>query len=340
MKNWIDENDSRDNIVISSRLRLARNFKDLPFPDKLSQVQAKEIIKQAEDSFYKDNDNGEKFKSIHLWESKENSNVEYLEKRLISKKLLLNSTKAAFIIDKDQTISIMINEEDHLRIQCISSGLNLEEAYKLANEIDDHIESNADYAFHEKLGYLTACPTNLGTGLRASVMIHLPGLTMTNEMSGVLNALTQVGMTIRGMYGEGSNASCNLYQISNQVTLGISDNDILSNLNAVTEQIVNQENLSREQLMKKYNYELKDKIHRSLAILRSAVVLSEKEALKLLSSLRMGVEMGIIKDINISTLNLLLVSINKVIIQKLYDEKLSDKLINVKRAQFISEKLK
>lgn len=186
---------------------------------------------------------------------------------MISKELIKNKEGSAFILGENDTVSIMINEEDHIRLQCISAGLNLRESYALASRIDDLIEESVEYAFDEKIGYITACPTNLGTGLRCSAMIHLPALTMNNEMNGILKALTQVGMTIRGLYGEGSKALGNIYQISNQITLGLSEEDIISNLEAVVNEIIGQEIATRNRLYSTYRYELEDKIYRSLGIL-------------------------------------------------------------------------
>ncbi|MDP4146242.1 MAG: protein arginine kinase [Bacillota bacterium] len=340
MQNWINNKDDSDNIVLSSRIRLARSLREIPFPNRLSDEQGLQVVKSVEDAFYTNEETKNKFSSKYLWLSSESENSSFLEKHLISSNLINNHKKAAFILDKDETISIMINEEDHVRLQCINAGFNLDETYSIANNIDDVLESNLEFAFDERFGYLTACPTNLGTGLRASVMIHLPALSMNNQMSQVLNALTQVGMTIRGLYGEGSTALSNLYQISNQITLGISELDILSNLQAVVSQVINQENLSRAQLMKNYKYELQDKIYRSLGILKTAVILPYKECLKLLSNVRMGVEMGIIKEIDKSILNSLIVNSKSIAIEKYYENNMSDKHIDVKRAEFVREKLK
>jgi protein arginine kinase len=283
------------------------------------------------------NDN---FKSVHLWREDNNSNLSFVEKHLVSNKLIENNSKSAFIVNNEQTASIMINEEDHIRLQCISAGFSLEDILDYSNKIDDLIEEKIDYAFDEKLGYLTACPTNLGTGLRASVMIHLPVITMNNEINGILNALTQVGMTIRGLYGEGSGAYSNIYQISNQVTLGISEKDIVANLTAVVRQLINQENISREQATGTYKYELQDKIFRSLGILKTARIIDSKECLKLLSNVRMGVEMGIIDNISKKVLNYLLVNTQPATLGKLFDNKLGAKELNIKRAEYIREKLK
>lgn len=335
MQNWLDCNDKIDSLVISSRVRLARNIEDEPFPDRTSEEKARNLVSTIENSLFSSEHIKDEYKSIHLWDNDRISNIPYFEKHLISKKLIENSNKAAFIINKEETVSVMINEEDHIRLQCISGGFELEEILNYCDKLDDLIEENINYAFDERLGYLTACPTNLGTGLRASVMIHLPAITMDNEMNRVLNALTQVGMTVRGLYGEGSGAYSNLYQISNQTTLGISEMDILSNLNAVVNQLINQENLSREQLIKNYKYELEDKIYRAVGILKSAVIMDAKECLKLLSNVRLGVEMGIIKDIDKKILNQLLVNTQPATLRKQFDKKLNEKELNIKRAEYI-----
>lgn len=340
MQNWLKCDDNPDNLVISSRIRLARNIKNEPFPDSLNENKARELVGKVEDAFFKTSHMQDEFKSIHLWDYDKTYNRSFIEKHLVSNKLIDNKNKSAFIVNKDETVSIMINEEDHIRLQCISSGFNLEEILDYSNKFDDLLEEKIEYAFDEKLGYLTACPTNVGTGLRASVMMHLPALTMNNQINGVLNALTQVGMTIRGLYGEGSGAYSNLYQISNQITLGISEEDILSNLKAVVNQLVNQEKLSRDQAKKKYNYELEDKIFRSLGILKSARVIDSKECLKLLSNIRMGIEMGIINNINKNVLNDLLVNTQSATLSIIYDNKLTGRDLDIKRADYIREKLK
>jgi len=340
MENWLEYEGETESLVISSRVRLARNIKDEPFPNRLSEETARKIVGNVENAFFSGPGIKDEFKSVHLWKEDNNSNLSFVEKHLVSNKLIENNSKSAFIVNNEQTASIMINEEDHIRLQCISAGFNLEDILDYANKIDDLIEEKIDYAFDEKLGYLTACPTNIGTGLRASVMIHLPAITMNNGINGILNALTQVGMTIRGLYGEGSGAYSNLYQISNQVTLGISEKDIVANLTAVVKQLINQENLSRQQATGTYKYELQDKIFRSLGILKTARVIDSRECLKLLSNVRMGVEMGIINNISKKVLNYLLVNTQPATLAKLFDDKLSVKELNIKRAEYIREKLK
>jgi protein arginine kinase len=310
MKNWIEyESKEREkSIILSSRIRLARNLNGTPFPHKLNTNDGRNVINEIESKVDFSNELGNNFSKIHLWENNELGISSYLEKHLISSNLIKNEDKAALILSDDEIVSIMLNEEDHIRLQCISGGLNLKEIYDKANNIDDLIERKLDIAFDERLGYLTACPTNLGTALRGSVMMHLPALTMNDEITGMFKALTQVGMTIRGLYGEGSKALGNIYQISNQITLGITEDEILNNIEVVVKEFLEHELNTREQFIKNYKYELEDKIFRALGILQNCIVLSSKECLELLSYLRMGVELNLIKDISIPTLNKLLVS--------------------------------
>lgn len=339
MKNWTKSEVNDNSMVLSSRIRLARNLKNIPFPDRLTEEKGREVIKKIEEAFYTSMESEEKYRSIYLWETGGLLNKSFLERHLISKKLINNFKKSAFILNDSETVSIMLNEEDHIRLQCITGGLDLKSAYEKANYLDDIIEDKLDLSFSENLGYLTACPTNIGTGLRASVMIHLPALSINNEINGIFNAISQLGMTIRGLYGEGSKAEGHLYQLSNQVTLGLTEDEIINNLNAVVSQIINQENATREQMITKYKYEIEDKIYRSLGILKSAVILNSKECLDLLSNVRLGVEMGIIKNIDMVTLNSLLVETNPATLEWNSRVKLSGRERDLKRAELVKKKI-
>lgn len=340
MENWISVNKASEDIVLSSRIRLARNLKGIPFPNKLTIDSARDVVQKVEDAIFKIPNLKDNLKSNHLWENDDATNMMYLERHLISKGLIKHSKASGFIVDKDETISIMINEEDHLRLQTITSGLNFKDVFKYINELDDLLEENLDYAFDEKLGYITACPTNLGTGLRASVMIHLPALTANKNIVKVLNVITQLGMTIRGLYGEGSRAYGNLYQISNQITLGRSEEQIITNLEGIVKQIIEQEKLSRERMKTKYKYEVEDKIFRSLGILKSARKLTAREVLNLLSNVRLGVEEGIINNIDKSILNNLLINTQSASIRKFLKKNPTDIEEKVERAKIVKEELK
>ncbi|KGM93897.1 protein arginine kinase [Clostridium botulinum] len=340
MQNWINAKNENSDIVLSSRIRLARNLKKVPFPNKLTVDDAKDIVNKVEEAFYEFPYSKEEFQSIYLWENQKALNEVYLEKHLISKGLIKHAKASAFIVDKSETTSIMINEEDHLRLQTITGGLGFKEAFEYINKIDDFLEGKLDYAFDEKLGYITSCPTNIGTGLRASVMIHLPILTLNKEIVRILNGITQVGMTIRGLYGEGSRAYGNLYQISNQITLGRTEDQILNNLEGIVNQVIEQEHLAREMMLNKHKYELEDKIFRSLGVLKAATILTTREVLGLISNVRLGVEMGIVKDIDKSILNNLLVNIQPSTIEYLAEKELVDIEERAKRAKIVKEALK
>jgi protein arginine kinase len=322
MQNWI--NTENNNIVLSSRIRLARNLKGVSFPNKLKEEEGKDVVEKVEEAFYTNISAEKKYVTYYLWHNSDLINKSFLEKHLISNSLLKNKAKAAFIMDELETMSIMINEEDHIRLQSITSGLNLEEAYRYINDIDDLLEQTLDYAFSEQIGYITSCPTNLGTGMRASVMIHLPALAITNQMADIISGLNQVGITTRGLYGEGSKFFGNLYQISNQITLGLNEKEIVSKLTDVINEIINREMVCREKLIRSNQNKLKDKVFRAIGILKSAVLLKDDECLNMLSDVRMGVEMGIINDISIVKLNRLSIATQSAIM-KLNNETIKDK---------------
>ncbi|OPJ61044.1 protein arginine kinase [Clostridium oryzae] len=337
MDNWQEYDNAPEDLVLSSRIRLARNINGIPFPNKLDVASGKEVVNNIEKAFYTSDEMRENYKSIYLWNNDSLQNSKYFEQHLISPDLINHKDAAAFILNKDETISIMLNEEDHIRLQAITGGLNLPECYKMANKLDDKLDENLDFAFDEKLGYITACPTNLGTGMRASAMVHLPALTMNNQMNEILKVLTQVGMTIRGLYGEGTKAQGNLYQISNQITLGYTEEDIITNLEVVVRQVINQEQATRESLIKAYKYDIEDKIYRSIGILKNAVLLNSTECLDLLSNVRMGVELGIIKDVKKGTLNSLIIDTQPSTLQSKLNTKLNEKERDINRARIVKE---
>lgn len=341
MGNWINSKGPDSDIVLSSRIRLARNIKGYPFPHIMSGEDAKKVINELAGSILEKNAVLAKdFKLLELARVAPLDRLTMVEAHLISPALLDNYEKAAVLINKDSTVSIMINEEDHLRLQVIYPGLQLKDAFEYASRIDDVIEESVDYAYDQKMGYLTVCPTNIGTGIRASVMVHLPALSMAGSISGVLNAVTQVGLTIRGMYGEGSNVQGNIYQISNQVTIGLSEEEIISNLNAVTKQIIDMEKSAREGLLKANRIQLEDNAWRSLGILKNARVLTSSECLNLISNVRLGIELGIINGMDSIVLNELMINTQPATLTKREKEELSPELRDVCRAKYVREKLK
>lgn len=310
------EQVDKKNIILTSRVRLARNLANMPYPHMLNSEQINEVIGEVASSITGSNSAiADDFQVVRLKDMDGLNRVSLFEKHIVSSDLVNNYERAGLVINKEKDVSVMINEEDHIRLQVIYPGFKIKEAYEYANKLDDLMEEKLTYAYDGKLGYLTSCPTNVGTGIRASVMLHLPALTITKNINNVVNTVNQVGMTIRGIYGEGSNVMGNMYQVSNQVTLGLSEEEIINNLTAVTKKIIDQEEKARYLLYEKQKDELEDDIYRSLGILKYARTISTAEGLNLLSRVRMGIEMGIIKDIEISKINDLLVNIQPATLQ-------------------------
>ena len=263
-----------------------------------------------------------------------------IEKHLISPDFAVDKEKtSAIIINEEENICIMVNEEDHLRLQIISSGLELENSLNLAIEIDKKMESVVNYAFSEKYGFLTACPTNVGTGLRASLMVHLPALTLTGNIKKVLEAVNGFGMNIRGVYGEGSKSQGNIYQISNKQSLGISEEEIIKNLKVITDKVIEQEKLARKILTKK-EIELEDKVYRAYGILSNSRKLTSEECNILLSDVKLGTDMGIIKEMNDLKIKKLEVYTKPANLQKYVGQTLGAYDRDIKRAEIVKEIIK
>ncbi|MCX7951517.1 MAG: protein arginine kinase [Clostridiales bacterium] len=337
---WFFSKSSDEGIVLTSRIRLARNINGIPFPHLMDKETAEKVIDDIKSSILDSNSAiSRDFEVIKLSEINQNQMLSMVEKHLISNDLINNRDISAVMVNKDNNVSIMINEEDHIRLQVIYPGFKLKEAFDMASKIDDLIEERITYAYDTKLGYLTSCPTNVGTGLRASVMLHLPALTMTKNINNIITTINQVGLTIRGLYGEGSNALGNVYQISNQITLGLSEEEIINNLIAVTKKIVEKEKKAREILLEKQSIELEDELYRSLGILKYARSISTHECLELISKVRMGVEMGIIKDVEMDKLNELFVNVQPATLQIIENRELSPKDRDIIRANLIRKTL-
>ncbi|WP_397328664.1 protein arginine kinase [Paenibacillus arenilitoris] len=328
-------------IVISSRIRIARNLRHQPFPMLSTNQQAKEVMEQLTEV----SRSGKltpiigEFETIPLSELTELDKRVLVEKHLISPSLANESRSGAVILSENESVSIMINEEDHLRIQCLYPGFQIQEAWALASGIDDIFEEEADYAFDERRGYLTTCPTNVGTGIRASVMMHLPALVLTSQINRILSAVTQVGLAVRGLYGEGSEALGNLFQVSNQVTLGQSENEIIDNLYGVARQIIEHEKAARKRLMQDSRLRIEDRIRRSFGILSYASVMDSKEAAQRLSDVRLGADLGLLPVAGTQVLNELLVMTQPGFLQQTFQEKLSAEQRDVRRAELIRKKL-
>lgn len=293
MANWYLQNGKDSDVVISSRVRLARNLADFPFKDKAKQEDLEQILKKIKEIVPSI---GYGLKYIELRNIDNITKLTLIENHLISPEFATNK-KGAILINDEENICIMINEEDHIRIQVFSSGQELEELLNLAIEIDEKIDGLVTYATNERYGYLTSCPTNVGTGLRASVMVHLPALTLTGNIEKVLNVVNNFGMNIRGVYGEGTQSKGNIYQISNNQSLGLIEKEIIKNIKTITEKVIEQERLARKYLTK-IQIDLEDRVYRAYGILANAMKLSSEECRKLLSDVKLGTDLGIIKELD------------------------------------------
>lgn len=341
VSSWMSAEGPDSDIILSSRIRLARNLRNYKFPTLFSNDEAGEIINKVQEII-----KSGAFKQYGEIEFLQIENLKplqkrvFVEKHLISPRLSEHSSHGAVLLSENEDISIMINEEDHIRIQCLFPGLQINEALRLANAIDDVLEEQVDYAFDENLGYLTSCPTNVGTGLRASVMVHLPALILTRQMNRIIPAINQLGLVVRGIYGEGSEALGNIFQISNQITLGKSEEDIVGDLTGVVQQIIAQERSAREALVKTSNIQLEDRVFRSYGILANSRIIETKEAAECLSDVRLGIDTGYIHHLSKNILNELMILTQPGFLQQYAGGPLRPVERDIKRAAFIRERLK
>ncbi|MDB2105358.1 hypothetical protein [Clostridium paraputrificum] len=333
MRNWIYSKAQNDDLILCSKLSLARNLEGVLFTDKLEVEDAKKNVdKLSNVIFNKLND--EELKIIKFWDNQIDYIKSYEAKLLVTKELVKRKDRAALIINKEETISIMINEVDHLNLQCTTEGMNLKEVYEVANKIDDLIEEDISYSFHEDFGYLTATPSKVGTGMKASVILHLPALSMSEEITNISKGLSQLGMAINPVYADG-----NIYEVSNRISLGVTEDEIINNLEGVVENIIQEEIKFRDIVVNKCKDEVEDKIFRAYGILKNAKLMSYKELVELLSYVRLGVEMYVL-DLNKDLLNKLLVYTNDEAIQNKLGKSLTNKERKAERAILIQELLK
>ena len=335
---WLSGDGPESEIVISSRVRLARNISGFPFKSKATEHDRQHIEELLHktmpeildpDSYYELDMETLSPLDRHLLQ----------ERQLISREIADTEGPRAAIIAKDESFSIMVNEEDHLRMQAMTSGLDLQKVWNRINDLDDRIESRISYAFSPELGYLTACPTNVGTGLRVSVMLHLPAVTISQEIDKVFRGLQKLNLAVRGIYGEGSQALGDFYQISNQITLGRSEEELIQQVREIVDRIVQYEKKAREALQNENKELVYDKASRSLGLLRTARTMSSEEAMHLLSSVRLAINMGIIDNPNIGMVNELLLHIQQAHLQKLSGAELSPAERDLARADYLRRKL-
>src|ERR1700716_2608768 len=336
---WLRGEGPHHQIVISSRVRLARNLKGYAFPGwakKHERLQILEAIKPQVEMLPEMND---AFSVLSQDLSALEKQV-LVERHLISREHAAKGVGSAVVMNRRQTLSIMINEEDHLRMQSIRSGLQLKQAFKLVDKIDSALESKLDFAFDPRLGYLTACPTNVGTGMRASAMLHLPGLVLSELINQVIQAVSKIGLAVRGLYGEGTEAMGNLFQISNQTTLGEKEDEIISRLSKVIETIIEKEHDARQVLIQKKPNTLWDQIGRAYGILTFAHAMTSKEALNLLSIIKLGVDLGAFPEDRRLPIDELFIDTQPAHLQKSSQQKLNAEERDELRAQIIRDRLK
>ncbi|GLY12814.1 protein arginine kinase [Bacillus badius] len=335
VSSWMSNEGPHSDIVLSSRVRLARNLADYHFPLFLKANEAKDMTVQISEGVQ----DGYQLERLEMEQLSPLQKRVLVEKHLISPYLADNAAYGAVLLSESEDISIMINEEDHIRIQCLAPGLQLKEVLEKANELDDAIEGKVKYAFDEQRGYLTSCPTNVGTGLRASVMIHLPGLVLTQQLSRIIPAISQLGFVVRGIYGEGSEALGNIFQISNQLTLGKSEADIVDDLISIVHQIIAHEKSAREVLANTSSIRLEDKVFRSYGVLTNSRIIETKEAAQCLSDVRLGIDIGYIRNISRSILNELMILTQPGFLQQYAGGPLHPEERDIRRAALIRERL-
>lgn len=321
-------------IIISTRIRLARNLADSPFPQAMDTETALKIEERIAYVLKGLQIDGENISYLPLHKLTTVEKKVLIEKHLISPNFAEYNESRGLALSNNHKVAIMVNEEDHLRIQVLMAGNKLSEALSLASKIDDYLEKNLDIAYKEKFGYLTSCPTNVGTGLRVSVMTHLPALVLTNQIQRVLGALGPLGLVARGLYGEGSKAFGNIFQISNQVTLGKSEEDTLSHLEAVTSQLAERELQAREVLKQELPLDTQDRVWRARGVLQNARLLTPEETFSLLSDDRLGIDMGILPKVEDGFVSLLINSLQGSLQFKI-DRPLDGNYVNFERANLL-----
>lgn len=310
---WYESKGKDTDVVISTRIRLARNIDDKPFPGKMSIEDAEEIIAKTKKVL-----EGEKLDYINVSAADPIYNTILLEDHLVSGELISSRTPCGVFVGEN--LSIMVNEEDHLRLQCIIGGYDLNGAYEKISELDSKIEKEIPYAFSEKYGYLTKCPTNAGTGMRASVMLHLPALSISENINTIINAVSKLGVTVRGMYGENSNANAYIYQVSNQLTLGISEEETLKKLADVVDMIIEKERHVLKTINANSPTMLKDKIFRAFGILKNAYIMSTDEFMKHIPFVKMGVSAGLFENLDSAEINRLIITMQPAHVTKIIDD--------------------
>ena len=335
---WLRGAGPEADIVISSRIRLARNLAEFPFISRATEQDRTRIEKSLHECILS-LDDGDKMLYLDVEQLAAIDRQFLVERHLISREHAESQGARSVAIDPTETLSVMVNEEDHVRIQVMHSGFDLRDAWERINRVDDLIESGVAYAFHPRLGYLTACPTNVGTGMRVSVMLHLPGLVLTRQIDKVFRSLQKISLAVRGLYGEGSQAMGDFYQISNQVTLGRSEEKLIKDVADIVPQIIKYERTARDFLIRESHENLHDRVSRAYGILRTAQTISSEETMHLLSSVRMGINLGLIEDLEIPVVNELFIHTQPAHLQKISGIELDTADRNIERARYLRRHL-
>lgn len=333
-KEWYCQTGERSDMVVSTRIRLARNLAHFPFPNRMTAEQRREVVENVCEAV--EQIGGLALKRVDLSACPEREVLALVERHVISYDFA-RSSDSTLLLSEDERISIMINEEDHVRIQVLSAGLDLKEAYTLADRVDTALDERLHFAFDDRLGYLTQCPTNLGTGMRASLMLHLPALQEGGAIRHIASTVSKLGLTIRGAFGEGSQPQGAFYQMSNQVTLGISESAAIDNLIGIAEQIMKEEEAARKQTATKAAFE--DRVWRSLGLLKTARLLSNEEAMKLLSNVRFGICVGTLNDVPLETVTALISDIQPGCLMSAVGEDLAPEARDAHRATLVRKAL-
>jgi protein arginine kinase len=335
---WLSGEDSTSQIVLSSRIRLARNISNSPFPSKADTDNREKVLSFVKSAIDKSPilSHGTFIKCSQLDDLDRNF---LLERHLISLEFRQCRDSSALFIGEGEQVSIMINEEDHLRIQALQSGLDIRGAYQIAAKIDEELAKSLEFAFDPDFGYLTSCPTNVGTGMRASILVHLPGLALTKEIENVLSEIHRLRLAVRGFYGEGSDVLGGLFQVSNQTTLGLSEDDIMESLEGVTQRIIEREENARNRLFQEAKDQIEDKIWRAYGILKFARTLTSEEVLNLLSAIRLGTGKGTIRKVTLSQINEILAFSQPSHLQKYFNRRMEPGERDRVRADLVRSKL-
>lgn len=335
-KKWYEKSGAEGDVIISTRIRLARNLRTCPFPSRMNAEDRERVISAVQKAI-ETSPIANEFVLYRLKDLSQITRVSLVERHLVSPEFISHPEGRAVLLMKDESVSIMVNEEDHLRIQVMCEGFNFEGALQMADRLDTLLGESLNFAFDDKLGYLTQCPTNLGTGMRASLMLHLPALQETGTINRISANLSKLGLTIRGTYGEASQPVGALYQLSNQVTLGLSEQEAIDNLKSIALQLMKQERSARAELEK--DLEVQDSICRSVGLLRNARLLSNDEFMKLISNVRLGINTGLIDHISLETVNALTVRVQPATIQLPEGKALSSAQRDALRAKLVREAL-